>query len=259
MSRQRFLEALLARGGGVAVAPLIQEHAARVEALSPQRLLMDPEALARALRQAQRLYAHDAVTVGGDGAWLAIATWIAAAGIDTMTARENVTQTRRLEADLPVAEAILRTEPSSTMVEAVRRLRPVLGERAGVALVLPSAGRLRRLLALDDARTSFADDTVMAALHALGPLELDGLLVTCDTTSEADALQPVAAFYGTALVALPAASAPADGVCVLSADRPAEWAGRQDARHRLYTTCAEVPTEVDSGTLRDAIRALRDF
>jgi hypothetical protein len=118
----------------------------------------------------------------------------------------------------------------------IRRLRPVLGERAGIAVVLPTANSEVR-----------AD-----VVRALGSEEPDAFMILGDEPID-PALDSLAEFFGATLLAL-GRSAPA-GLVALAPDDflvadpfPGGW---------LYTTTAEIDAAADPHAVRSAITRLR--
>ena len=192
MSRTSLLAMLGGRPGGRALAPLIGLHAARLEQVEPRLFLTDPEVQARALRNAQALYGTDAVTVG---AWLgspAAAAHRAAGGNgDLLAAPAALTAPPDVEAVL--AQPVVRAE-----IEAIRRLRPVLGERAAVAVVLPSAGLLEQRLG---GHRAWCAALLLRLVRLFGAEEPDLLMLAGDDPP-APRLEALCDHFGMRLLAL---------------------------------------------------------
>lgn len=131
--------------------PLVGRHAARLEQVSDAAFRDDPEIQARALRNAQALYGYDAITVGAGGDGLATA-----AG----------------EGALPEPAVLLAHPGLGVEIGALERLRAVVGEKAALALVLPTPGRLREQLG-ERAPPSWCAGVVLGALRQAGPAEPD--------------------------------------------------------------------------------------
>ena len=150
MSRQRLQAALTSRTpGDGAVAPLIGAHAARLEQVPESMFLTDPETQARCLRNCQALYGTDAVTIGAGADSLAIAARIAAEPArDALTARAAIRESLALET-LPEPDAVIEQSVIGAETGAIERLRPVLGERAGIAVVFADSQSLARQLGDD--------------------------------------------------------------------------------------------------------------
>ncbi|OGA69295.1 MAG: hypothetical protein A3G83_04800 [Betaproteobacteria bacterium RIFCSPLOWO2_12_FULL_68_20] len=233
MSRARLRAALASRATGEgAVVPLIGAHAARLEQVSEAQFRADPEMQARALRNAQALYATDAVTVG--------------AALDTLAAAVRSLPEPRPEPARVLAQAAVATE-----CEAMRRLRPVLAERAGIAIALPGAARLAARLGAPEAEPWCAALLLAAARHYC-TLEPDLLIVV--GAPAGPRLAAVCTHFGVAFVQL--AESPPPGV---SAVPGAAWvdeiAGK--AKAWLYTTTSEIPADADPRAVKAAIDALR--
>ena len=197
MSRARFRKALQSRDAAdPAVAPLVEAHAARLEQLD-DRWPLDPEAQARMLRAAQALYGLDAVTIGAGG---------------------------QLAARVEIARDVCR------------RLRPVLGERAAIALVLPGG----------DAEAA-AD-----LIRALGAEEPEAFFLLGDGPID-PTLETLAEFFGAALLPLGAGAPP--GLISLA---PHTFIRAEAPAHGwLITTTTEIDAAADPHALRSAIERLR--
>ena len=79
MSRTELTRALATRDGSrLALVPLLERHVGRLEQIGEDRLLDDPEALARGLRMAAELYDLDSVTLAADGRLVVDVAWQAA-------------------------------------------------------------------------------------------------------------------------------------------------------------------------------------
>jgi hypothetical protein len=197
VSRARLRNALQSRvTADPAVVPLLEGHAARLEQLADDRWPLEAEAQARMLRGAQALYGLDAVTIGCGP----------------------------------------RGERVEIAREVIRRLRPVLGERAGIAVVLPAAPAEVR-----------AD-----IVRALGAEEPDLFLLLGDDPID-PSVESLGDFFGAAL--LPIGHGAAAGLVALAPDDflfadplPGSW---------LYTTTTEIDAAADPHAVRSAIDRLR--
>ena len=198
MSRARLRNALRSHeAADPAVVPLIEAHAARLEQLAGDRWPADAEAQARMLRSVQALYGLDAVTVGAGG---------------------------------------LPAERVEIARDVIRRLRPVLGERAGIAVVIAAA----------------AGESSAEIVRALGSEEPDAFMLLGDEPID-PTLESLAEFFGTAL--LPVGRGAPAGLVALAPDDflvadpfPGGW---------LYTTTAEIDAAADPHAVRSAIARLR--
>ena len=202
MSRARLRKALTSRDpADPAVVPLIEAHAARLEQIPAERWRVDAEAQARMLRSTQALYGLDAVTIGGGG---------------------------RLDA-----------KTAALAADVVRRLRPVLGERAGIAVVLPGAA---------------PSEALTEMMQTIGGEEPDLFLLHGEVAEVDATLEGLAEFYGATLVALgPAAPA---GVVALSPSHFTTIA--EPSKAWLYTTTGELDAAADPEAVRAAITRLRE-
>lgn len=251
MSRERLRSALASRSGQPALVPLIEEHAARLEQLSPERWPADSEAQARMLRNGQALYGLDAVTIGGGGLLVASACWLASApALGAAGARAAACSSRSLGAK-PSPEAVAAAPILATARDVLRRLRPVLGDRAGIAIVLPDASLLSAQLGASGA-SGWALEILAEVLRTLGPDEADLWLLLGDDPVDAT-FGSLADFFGSPIVSLGRA-APAGVVAM----RPEELlAGDEPPVGWLYTTTREIDSGADPHSLRNALGLLR--
>jgi hypothetical protein len=230
--------------------PLIESHAARLEQLPPERWPVDAEAQARMHRGVQALYGNDAVTVGGGGWLAATACWLAAMpALGISGAREAARAGRELTAR-PPPPAVAETAAVEVAQDVIRRLRPVLAERSGIALVLPDATRLASQLGRPD-DAAWAGEVLSELLRAVGAQEIDLFLFAGDDPPDAT-LESLADFFGAALVSVGRSAPP--GVVALA---PNDFPLADSAGGRLYTTTAEIDPGTDPHALRSAIERLR--
>ena len=204
VSRARLTSARAARGANdptiaPAIVPLIEAHAARLEQLTGVGWRKDAEAQARMHRAVQALYGVDAVTIAAGG-WLD---------------RESA----------PLA------------ADVVRRLRPVLGTRAGIAIVLPDA----------------PSDALAEIVQILGAEEPDAFFQRVDADALDPAAESLAEFYGATLLAI--GHSPSAGVVALPAAELVP--STESPRGALYTTRAEIDALADPQRVRAAIAVLR--
>ena len=251
MSRARLRRALERRDGvEPAVVPSIEAHAARLEQLAEARWAGDAEACARMFRSVQALYGLDAVTIGGGGLLAAAAAVLAAT--PTLGPAEALAEARagRPPARRADPAGIAETRIVATAKDVIGRLRPTLGERAGIAVVLPDAGRLARQGgATVDA--GWAVDVLAEIVRAIGPDEPDLFLLVGDDEEIDPAIEGSAEFFGVPLLAC--ATGAAAGVAVLDAETLSPPASPA----RLYVTRGEVPAAADPQVVRAAIERLR--
>lgn len=251
MSRARLRRALETRAAGdPAVVPLVEAHAAKLEQLPEARWLADAEAHARMLRAVQGLYALDAVTIGGGGLLAAAACALAVSpSLGPLGAHAAARAGRALPAR-PDPAAVAGAAPIAAAKDVLGRLRPTLGERAGIAVVLADPGRLARQLGAPG-DVGFAGEILGEIVRAIGPDEPDLFLLVGDDDVLDPAIESSAEFFGVALVACGPAS-PA-GVAVLDP----ETLGPAPEGAWLCTTAAEIPAAADPQSLRAVIAALR--
>ena len=156
-------------GSSTALVPLIWRHAFRLEQMPPDVLPMSAEAMARALRNLPALYGVDAVTVGADGAHLATSCWMAGQPSASVEEAWHAVRSRPLDL-LPEPQSVKAAPPMALLVEVTARLRSVLGEQAGIALVLPDPTSLAASLGVPDA-TSWASRVLIEIVRSVGPVE----------------------------------------------------------------------------------------
>ena len=252
MSRERLRNALAGpTPEAPAIVPLIEAHAARLEQLHDDRWPADPEAQARMFRAAQALYDLDAVTVGGSGIFVATACWLAVTpAMGTVGARAAVIRRQTLPRTPPPAD--VAGTPAITLArDVVGRLRPVLGERSGLAVVLPDAARLATLLGRGEDR-AWAAEVSTEVVRALGEDEPDLFLLTGDDPLD-PTLESLGDFFGVPILPIGASAPP--GLVALAPEALLE--GSESPRGWLYTTRSEVEPGTDPGALRAALARLR--
>ncbi len=238
-----------------AIVPLIEQHAARLEQITDERRLIDAEAQARMHRNAQRLYDLDAVAIGAEAMLPAIAAWMAASlGFAVTKARDSVLARTRL-ASLPQPTSVAEAPNLLVARDAIRRLRPVLAERAGIAIVLPDASALAAQLCVPDA-TDWASEVLIEVIRFFGAEEPDALLLLGTEPVVDGTIENLAEFFGVALVPIGPA-APAGAVILSAADFCALDASREIPAGWLYTTDAELDPASDPQRVKSAIGLLR--
>ncbi len=256
MSRTRLRRALSARDhADPAIVPLVERHAARLEQLSDAHWLGDAEAQARLHRNAQRLYDVDAVALGAEGTLPAVACWMAAsAGLSVTKAREAVLAGTPLPS-LPQPASIADASNLAIVRDAIRRLRTVLAERAGIAIVLPDAAALAQQLGVPQA-TDWAGDVLTEVIRSLGVEEPDLLLLLGTEPTVDGTIESLAEFFGIAAVSIGAA-APAGAVILSAADFSALDENRELSAGWFYTTASEIEPASDPQRVKSAIGLLR--
>ena len=154
MGKQSLLKALQFRDGSeTAIIPRIQRHAAAIEQIPAIAVWADPEAIARSLRNIQNLYSLDAVTLGDSSTISVGCRQASTPGLGPLEALvQNEEQTPLLE--LPSPESVVTSPVLNVYLEACQRIQTVLGERAGIAIVVPDDQALQNQLAL---RNQFAE------------------------------------------------------------------------------------------------------
>jgi hypothetical protein len=238
-----------------AIVPLIEQHAARLEQITDERRLIDAEAQARMHRNAQRLYDLDAVAIGGEGMLPAIAALMAASpGLAVAKARNEVLARTRI-ASLPPPTSVAEALNLLVARDAIRRLRPVLGERAGIAIVLPDASVLAAQLGGPEA-TDWASEVLVEVIRFFGAEEPDALLLLGTEPVVDGTIESLTEFFGMALVPIGPA-APAGVVILSAADFCALDASSAVPTGWLYTTDAELDLASDPQRVKSAITLLR--
>jgi hypothetical protein len=234
------------------VAPLIGAHAARLEQVPESMFLTDPETQARCLRNCQALYATDAVTIGAGADTLAIAARLAAEpGCDALTARAAVRQSLA-PATLPEPDAVIGQSVIRAETGAIERLRPVLGERAGIAVVFADSQSLARQLG-DAGAAPWCAALLLRAVRLYCELEPDLVITVGGGGGGGEPrLGAVCDHFGAGYIHLGAT----EGVI---APPRAEFISAlgEGASGWLYTTSSEIPAATDPGEMQAAIAGLR--
>lgn len=257
MSRALLRAALESRdGSALAIAPMIERHAGALEQIAPAALLSDAEALARALRNAQALYGCDAVTIGAAGERVAAACWEAARpGLAPAASAAAVARGERLD-ELPAPASVGGGGSLAVARDAMARLRPVLGDRAGIAIVLPDAPRLAALLGRE-ASGDWARATLLEIVRLFGPEEPDLFLLVGNEHTLARPLASLADFFGSPIVHVCAEESRQAGVAVLQGDDFAGNAADLPAATWLVTSSTELDVNSDPKATREAIANMR--
>jgi hypothetical protein len=253
MSRPRLMRALAGRGDVPAVAPLLQAHAARLEQVPAAAVLENAELLARSQRNAQALHSTDAIMLG-DRSWLACAAWLCSERSLSVSAARRAVEERRWLQGRPPAEDLGKSEVAHVVLDALTRLRPVVGERAGLGVVIPDASLLCRQLAIDDA--SWAADAVLSVVREIGQVEPDLISLVGDVHEPPTELRAVAQFFGTELVHVCAVPQCTPGIVILDPDDPARWGSQQQPGTWLYTTAVDVNPDASPGSVTAAVAQL---
>ncbi len=254
MSRATLRRALdLKDGSSTALVPLIWRHAFHLEQMRDVGLPMAAEAMARALRNLASLYEVDAVTVGADGAHLATACWTAAQpSLSSQDAWSAVRDRRPLDV-LPEAKLVPASGPMAVLIDVAERLRFVLGERAGIAFVLPDAGELAASVGLPEA-VSWANRVLVEAVRAVGPVEPELILLYGTEARVETRLANVCGFFRSDVLHL-AENVP--GKAALSPTEFSRASSSIDETTWLWTTGTEVPECADPASLASALLELR--
>ena len=216
------------------------------------RWLGEGESHAKMLRTAQALYGLDAVTIGGGGFLGAEACRSAAAPSLGAVAARAAAQSRNRLATLPDPESVAGGFTVALARDVIRRLRPVLGERAGIVVVLPSPSLLAAELGRGDDE-EWAAAVVAAVLRTIGPEEPDAVLLLGDDDSIDPTLETLGEFYGAPVLATGRAS-PAGLLALSMADL---LGTASPAAAWIYTSAEEIPADADPQALRAAINRLR--
>ena len=239
-------------GSSTALVPLIWRHAFRLEQMPPDVLPMSAEAMARALRNLPALYGVDAVTVGADGAHLATSCWMAGQPSASVEEAWQAVRSRPLDL-LPEPQSVKAAPPMALLVEVTARLRSVLGEQAGIALVLPDPTSLAASLGVPDA-TSWASRVLIEIIRSVGPAEPELVLFAGPEARVRPGLAGVCQFFGAQAVHL---SAGGPGTLVLAATPSAAQPARPDEPVWLVTTAAEIPDTTEPARLGHTLGELR--
>ncbi|MDQ1497195.1 MAG: hypothetical protein QOI86_535 [Actinomycetota bacterium] len=250
MGRERLREALQRREpaepGDGAVVPLVQVHAARLEQMAETLIHIDPEALARALRNAQALYGYDAVTLGASGSAVAAACHIAVGAAAPVTGLRLAAQPVAMP-HLPTPEEVVAAPTLGVLREALRRLRPVLGPRAGTAVVLPTPARLAEQTG---APLDWAVGVLMEVVRFFGTEEPDLFLAV--GPGSRSPLPAIAEFFGSAWVE----AASTAGVVIVSGASLGVGAVEAIPPGWLFTTDDEIPAGADPRGVAEGLARL---
>jgi len=201
MGKYSLINALQSRDGSeTAVVPRIQRHAAAIEQISDIAVWTEPEAIARSLRNAQKLYSLDAVTLG-DSYNVAVGCRQASSpGLGPLEALIQSTEGAPL-VELPLPETVIDTPVLNVYLEACKRIKTVLDDRAGVAIVIPDDQALQDQLALRE-QSEWAQEVLIHVIRAFGPLEPDLFMFVGTAPQIPSRLRPIINYFGAAIVHL---------------------------------------------------------
>ena len=199
MGKHSLISALQSRDGSeTAIVPRIQHHAAAIEQISDFAVWTDPEAVARSLRNAQSLYSLDAVTLG-DGRKVAVGCRQASSpGLGPLEALIQNTEGTTL-VELPSPETVVHTPVLSVYLEACKRMKSVLDDRAGVAIVVPDDQALQDELALQK-QSEWVQEVLIHVIRAFGPLEPDLFMFVGTAREIPTRVRPIINYFGAAIV-----------------------------------------------------------
>lgn len=253
LGRSTLRQALKRRDGSLtALVPLIWRHAFRLEQMPADVLPMSAEAMARALRNLPALYGVDAITIGVDGAHLATSCWMAGQPSASTDEAWHAVRSRPLDL-LPEPRSVKAAPPMALLVEVTARLRSVLGEQAGIALVLPDPTSLAASLGVPDA-TSWASRVLIEVIRSAGSVEPELFLFLGPEARVQPGIAGVCEFFGAQAVHL-AAGAP--GILVLAGTAPEADPAPPNEPVWLVTTAAEIPDSAEPACLGRALLKLR--
>lgn len=239
-------------GSSTALVPLIWRHAFRLEQMSLDVLPMSAEAMARALRNLPALYGVDAITIGADGAHLATSCWMAGRPSASVDEAWHAVRSRPLDV-LPEPQSVKAAPPIALLVEVTGRLRSVLGEQAGIALVLPDPTSLAASLGVPDA-TSWASRVLIEIIRSAGSAEPELVLFLGPEARVRPGIAGVCEFFGAQAVHL-AASGP--GTVVLAPTPSGAEPALPNEPIWLVTTAAEIPDTAEPACLGHTLQELR--
>lgn len=236
------------------VAPLVERHAARLEQLKPDRLLMDAEALARSLRTCQALYNLDVMVAGGGLDLVAVAAHMASGTSLSAPAARRRVEAREPLAQLPDPRLVAETDVFAVTCDGLARLRATLGERTGIGLALPTCTSLAQQMGVADEDLPWAEQALLAVVSRVGSGELDLVVQVGPRTDSDDRQVNMWEFYATTSVAVRTEER-TEGV-VATPGREFPLIGRQSGW--LYTTTDELPQEMDPKAVRESVKTLRN-
>jgi hypothetical protein len=220
---------------------MLESHAARLEQIPIDRAWTDPEALARCHRTVAGLYPVDAVTLGSSR--------------DALVASMEAVQPVPAGGPLPDPDSVATAEPARVLVETVRRLRPVLLDRVGIAIVFSSPATLCARLDIPD-QQRWASRVITAWIRSFGADQPDLYLERIDGShgnAEDGQVMAVAAYHDVPVVRIPGdpgvEAIPGQALAHGSAAPVGAW---------LVTTTDDVPPDEDPTRLRAALTVLAD-
>lgn len=250
MGKHSLSEALQTRDGSqVALVPRIQRHAAAIEQISDLAVWSDPEAIARALRNAQSLYNLDAVTLG-DTYTIAVACRQASSpGLGPLAALTQSKDGTPLS-ELPPPESVITTPVLSVYLEACRRIRAVLADRSGIAILVPDDQALHDQLAILD-QSDWADEVLIHIIRAFGPLEPDLFMFVGTASQISPRLRAAANYFGAAIVHVSAAHTDTGIWCLpdTTSEGPLTSPADDPQQPWLITTLDEVAVGINPSAL----------
>ncbi|HLU56083.1 MAG TPA: hypothetical protein VKZ81_11530 [Pseudonocardia sp.] len=242
------LDDLLARAGRRLVGPLGFWHAAALEQLPEAAALGDPDAAARALTAAVKLYDLDVVVAAPVEAVAWAVRGAGMPGAPVAAAAADHRARRPLSAP-PDVDAVA-TAPATGFLEGlVARLRTLTASGVHTAVAVPTAASLAASLG-PAVGEEWADDAVGAVLRAVGAAEPDVVLRVGDG-DRAGVVPGLCGFFDLALVeVLPGESGPVSG------PTGEEFVAGSPAAGRLVTTTTELPATADPKEVAARVRSL---
>ena len=143
----------------------------------------------------------------------------------------------------PNRSRVKAVPPMTLLVEVTARLRAVLGEQAGIALVLPDPTSLAASLGVPDA-TSWASRVLIEIIRSVGSVEPELVLFLGPEARVQPGIAGVCEFFGAQAVHL-AAGAP--GTLVLAGTASEADPAPPNEPVWLVTTAAEIPGHRGAG------------
>jgi hypothetical protein len=194
----------------------------------------------------------DAITVGVDGAHLATSCWMAGQPSASIDEAWHAVRSRPLDL-LPEPQRVKAAPPMMLLVEVTARLRAVLGEQAGIALVLPDPTSLAASLGVPDA-TSWAGRVLMEIIRSVGSVEPELVLFLGPEARVQPGIAGVCELFGAQAIHLAAA---APGTLVLTGTLSEADSAPTNERVWFVTTAAEIPDTTEPACLGRALLKLR--
>lgn len=243
------LDDLLAHSDRRLVGPLGFWHAAALEQVPAATMVSDPDAAARALGAAARLYGLDLVFAAplDAVAWAVRGAAAPDAPVAAIVAQHRSGHPVNAPAD---AETVADTAATRFVEAVLTRLRSLSSTGVLTAIAVPTAETLSASLG-PAVTKEWADDAVGAVLRRVGATEPD-LIMRLGEGPRTDLVPGLSDFFDLALV-----EATGEEPGLVSAPTGDEFVEGVPAIARLVTTRTELPALADPKQVAHVVRTLR--